>query len=363
LRRSWLLGALAPYIEKVATKTGSTRSPELLALADEDLARLMAPNDHERILERVARVSEGQMAEAIGRVGCWAVCHHDTDRFPPGLGVARDAPRALIGRGEQSILGDLEPEASVTIVGARRCSSYAREVAVGLGRDLARAGLIVVSGMAQGIDGAAHRGALESGRTVAVLGCGADRAYPAVNRGVYRQICESGLVLSELPPGEGPWRWTFPARNRMMAAMSRLTVVVEAAFGSGSLITADLASEGAGSVGAVPGQVTSQVAAGSNELLHAGAVFIRDAQDVLDAMLGVGVVSVERSGPQLDSLLFSALEVCEREGAEAGLIAEATGIGIPEAAAALSRLELLGYLEGSALGSFTRTPLAAAPAP
>jgi DNA processing protein len=174
----------------------------------------------------------------------------------------------------------------VTVVGARRASSYGREVARELGRELAAAGLVVVSGLAFGIDACAHRGALEAGLSFAVLGCGADVAYPAAHRSLWRRIGETGVILSELPPGTGPWRWTFPARNRIMAALGAMTVVVEAAERSGSLITADLAADLGRDLGAVPGPVGSRLSAGPNNLLAGGACVVRDAQDVLDAMLG-----------------------------------------------------------------------------
>ena len=159
---------------------------------------------------------------------CWACCRHDA-LYPAALRDAADAPWALIGRGDPALLRGLEPDGAVTVVGARRASSYGREVARELGRELAAAGLVVVSGLAFGIDACAHRGALEAGLTVAVLGCGADVAYPAAHRSLWRRIGERGLVLSELPPGTGAWRWTFPARNRIMAALAGMTVVVEAA--------------------------------------------------------------------------------------------------------------------------------------
>src|SRR5205807_7125839 len=125
---------------------------------------------------------------------------------------------------------------------------------------------------AMGIDAASHRGALEaSGRTVAVLGCGVDRPYPRINAPLYRRVREAGAVVAELPLGAPPSRWTFPARNRIMAGLAAATVVVEAAERSGSLITATFAVELGRDVGAVPGRVTSREAAGSNALLHAGA--------------------------------------------------------------------------------------------
>jgi DNA processing protein len=245
----------------------------------------------------------------------------------------------------------------VTIVGARRATSYGREVARELGRELASAGMIVVSGLAFGIDGCAHRGALDAGRTIAVLGCGPDVAYPSSHRTLWRRICEIGLVISEFPPGATPWRWTFPARNRIMAALSGMTVVVEAATRSGSLITTDLAADLGRDLGAVPGPVTSRASAGPNGLLASGAQVIRDAQDVLDAMLGPGRKPLPHSGPDLDPRLQAVLNAVEAGESTCDAVATATGVSGPAAAAALSRLELLGYLACSNLGTYSRTLL------
>ena len=283
LRRSWLLALLGPYIEKIAPGAPGLRSPELLRLSNEELVSVAAPKVAAQLLARVAAISERRFEEELSAADCWASCCHD-DFYPDSLSVAEDAPWALIGRGDARLLEGLEPFGAVTIVGARRATTYGREVARELGRDLAAAGLTVISGMAFGIDACAHRGALEAGRTIAVLGCGPDTAYPAAHRSLWRRISESGLVLSELPPGATPWRWTFPARNRIMAALAGMTVVVEAAERSGSLITAGVAADLGRDLGAVPGPVTSRASAGPNKLLAGGACMVRDAQDVLDAM-------------------------------------------------------------------------------
>ncbi|HEY7255825.1 MAG TPA: DNA-processing protein DprA, partial [Solirubrobacterales bacterium] len=198
LQRSWLLAELAPYIERTATGAPGSRSPELLRLSNEDLAAAAAPQAAERILAEVEEIGEGRMREGLRAAGCWACCRHDPE-YPVGLGDAADAPWALIGRGDTRLLARLEPEAAVTVVGARRASSYGREVARELARELAGAGQVVVSGLAFGIDACAHRGALEGGGlTVAVLGCGADVSYPAAHRSLWRRVGELGLVISEL---------------------------------------------------------------------------------------------------------------------------------------------------------------------
>jgi DNA processing protein len=236
--------------------------------------------------------------------------------------------------------------------------------------------MVVTSGLAFGIDACAHRGALDAGgKTIAVLGCGPDSPYPAAHRGLWRSIAETGVVISELPPGSTPWRWSFPARNRVMAALAGMTVVVEAATRSGSLITADLAAELGRDLGAVPGPVNSAPSAGPNDLLAGGACVVRDAQDVLDAMLGAGARSLERTGPPLEEELAIVLAAVEAGATNADAVVAAIGssgrtadpsdaapasdLPARRASVALARLELLGYLATTPVGTFTRTLLSA----
>lgn len=356
LRRARLLAHLAPYIEKIATGAPGRRSPELLRLGNEDLAEATAPKVATQILAQIAAVPEDRLRAELAVARCWACCRHDPS-FPPGLRDAIDAPWALIGRGDPALLARLRTDEAVTVVGARRASTYGREVARELGRELAAAGLVVVSGLAFGVDGCAHRGALDAGTTVAVLGCGADVAYPAAHRSLWRRIGESGLVISELPPGSGAWRWTFPARNRIMAALSGMTVVVEAAERSGSLITVDLAADLGRDLGAVPGPVGSRLSAGPNNLLAGGACLVRDAQDVLDAMLGPGARRIERAGPLLTPFQQGVLEALDRGAGTCDGVAADLGVTGGEAAVALSDLETLGYLTCSMVGVYMRTSL------
>lgn len=357
LRRSWLLAALGPYVERIATGDVGARSPELLRLSNEDLVEVAAPKIVGQMLARIAALPESRLSEELELAGCWACCRH-TDLYPASLRDAADAPWALIGRGSPRLLDRIEPFETVTIVGARRATSYGREIARELGRELAAAGMVVVSGLAFGIDGCAHRGALDGGRTIAVLGCGPDVAYPSSHRTLWRRICEEGLVISEFPPGATPWRWTFPARNRIMAALAGMTVVVEAATRSGSLITTDLAADLGRDLGAVPGPVTSRASTGPNDLLAAGAHVIRDAQDVLDAMLGPGQHRLEPRGPDLDPQLQAVLAAVEAGETTCDGVAALTGISGPTVATALARLELLGFLTCSNVGTYSRTLLA-----
>ena len=177
LRRSWLLALLGPYIEKIATGAPGSRSPELLRLSSEDLAAVAAPKVAGQLLGRVAAISERHFERELLAAQCWACCRHE-GLYPAALRDAADAPWALIGRGDPALLEGLEPDGVVTVVGARRASSYGREIARELGRELASAGIVVVSGLAFGIDACAHRGALDAGLTIAVLGCGPTRPTP-----------------------------------------------------------------------------------------------------------------------------------------------------------------------------------------
>lgn len=356
LRRSRLLAHLAPYIERVATGAPGSRTPELLRLSSEDLAMAAAPKVADQILARVAAVPENDLRAELDAADCWGCCRHHP-LYPAGLRDAADAPWALIGWGDPAWLDSLSKEETVTVVGARRASSYGREVARDLGRELAAAGLTIVSGLAFGIDACAHRGALEAGLTIAVLGCGADVAYPVAHHSLWERVGASGLVLSELPPGAGPWRWTFPARNRIMAALAGMTVVVEAAERSGSLITADLAADLGRDLGAVPGPVGSRLSAGPHSLLAGGACLVRGAQDVLDAMLGAGAQRIERAGPALEAQQQAVLEALELGAETCDAIAADLGVAGGAAAAALADLESMGYVKCSLVGAYTRTAL------
>jgi DNA processing protein len=356
LRRLQLVGLLTPFIERVATGEPGERSAELLALTDEALARAVAGRKAEAMLAETAAADPAALRNRVRDADCWAVCRHQ-DAYPEGLRDASDAPPALVGRGDPGGLARLRRDSTVTVVGARRASAYGREMARALADEVSRAGFTVVSGLAWGVDGAAHEGALGGGFTAAVLGCGADLPYPRHHHALYERIREGGLILSELPPGTGPWRWTFPARNRIMAALGSMTIVVEAAGRSGSLITAELASELGREVGAVPGPVGARMSAGTNQLIADGARLVRDAQDVLDALIGPGARRPALSGPVLDAGLAAVLDRVEGGDAGSDSIAVALGCGGDEATARLVRLELMGYVKRSFAGAYSRTPL------
>jgi DNA processing protein len=293
----------------------------------------------------------------------WTIARGSPD-YPAGLEDLRakqpGPPSVLHGLGERSAVCELEPGAAVTIVGARRASAYGVEVAETLGRDLAAAGMVIISGMAHGIDAAAHRGALAAGgTTVAVLGGGPDVVYPPGQRRLHQRILDGGgAIISEAPPGQAPARWSFPARNRIMAALAQITIVVEAAERSGTRITSDWALELSDRViGAVPGPVSSRLAAGPNALLADGARVVRDAQDVLDELIGVGAVAVRGVGPALEEGLARVLELVEAGEGTCDGVAVAGRIEPREVAVSLVRLELLGYVRADAAGRYWRTSL------
>jgi DNA processing protein len=231
-----------------------------------------------------------------------------------------------------------------------------------LGAELAAAGFAVVSGMALGIDSAAQEGALRAGGlTIAVLGCGVDVAYPPRNGRLYAEIVERGVVIGEFPPATEPRRWTFPARNRIMAALGAMTVVVEARERSGSLITAEMAQSLNRDVGAIPGLVGTSPAAGTNALIRDGAALIRGAQDVLDALLGPGAArgpARTAVGPPLEEELAGVLDLVERGAGTSDSLARASGLRPGRLATALVRLELSGYLRRNGDGRYERTSLA-----
>ena len=260
--------------------------------------------------------------------------------FPPLLRAIHDPPPGIFVRGGAEL--ELLRRPAAAVVGARACSPYGAQVARTLGRELAAAGLVVVSGLARGIDGEAHRGALDAGgHTVGVLGCGVDRDYPASHRQLAARIRECGLVVAEYPPGVEPAPWRFPARNRIIAGLAGVTVVVEARERSGALITADLALEEGREVFAVPGEITSALSAGTNDLLRLGAAPLVTAKDVLDVF---GIDAAAAPDPQLTEDGRRALDRVRDGPAGADELVRATGLDASALATALTELELAGLV-------------------
>jgi DNA processing protein len=346
LRRSWLLARLGGWLEHARHERA--RLPEVLALPDDKLVLALAEREADTITTELEAFDAGAARSEVARVGLRAVCRHD-ELYPPRLLHARDAPAALHVGGSLRHLERLgrADELTVAIVGTRRASRDGLAVARALGRDLAIAGVPVISGMALGIDAAAQAGALDGGGlSVAVLAGGAETPYPPSKRQLHGALIEAGLVVSEMPPGTRPWRWAFPARNRTIAGLADLTVVVEAAERSGSLITAELAMKLGRDVAAVPGPVTASISAGSNALLHDGAILVRNVQDVLDAIYGVGgAPAIHPARPiELEPHLRAVLDAVSEGRDTAAALGGGSADDAARALVALSELEVRGLV-------------------
>jgi DNA processing protein len=258
--------------------------------------------------------------------------------YPRPLAELHDPPAQLYVRGDVDVLS----QPSVAIVGARSCSAYGAQVARSLAGELAASGLVVVSGLARGIDADAHRGTLAvGGHTVAVLGCGIDRDYPRSHAELARRIRANGAVVSEYQPGVEPAPWRFPARNRIIAGLCAATVVVEARERSGALITADFALELGRDVFAVPGEITSALSAGTNDLLRQGAAPLLSAADVLTAL---GLESDVRPLPPLSPAGAQVLRILADGPRDADAVSRSSGRSPAEVSAVLVELELTGVV-------------------
>ena len=209
------------------------------------------------------------------------IINKEDRNYPKKLKEIPDPPEKLYCIGDVKLL-DMP---SLAVVGSRKCSEYGRQVSLKIGKEAARNNLAVVSGLAKGIDSYAHMGALQAGgKTIGVLGCGADVCYPKENYRLYRQIAEEGLIVIELPPGTMPTPYTFPRRNRIISGLSEATVVAEAGTNSGALITAEIAAAHGREVFAVPGNITSQYSLGANKLIVDGARPIAVIDDIFTAL-------------------------------------------------------------------------------
>jgi DNA processing protein len=356
----------------------------VLALQDDALIEAVCGGTDLR--EQLASVSPSDLLASAAAAGLEVVCRHSAG-YPTPLLDETAPPAALFVRAGGDararltrLVGDVRddgdprdadaPVAAVAIVGTRRASPEGLEIARMLGRGLAGAQVTVVSGMALGVDSAAHAGAVEvCGPTIAVLGGGADVPYPMRKAGLYEAILAAGgAVVSEMPPGFRAFRWNFPARNRIIAALAPVTIVVEAAERSGSLITAELALELGRDVGAVPGPVLSWRSRGTNALLRDGATLIRDVRDALELVLGIegADAALKRAAeetiappvtlePELRALLAAVEDGRDSVGS---LASDAAAAAIVRAG--LTELKLLGLVRFVSGGRVLRTTRAAA---
>lgn len=282
--------------------------------------------------------------------------------YPSCLSQIHDPPPALFLKGDPARLAEFMARPRAAIVGARRASRYGKDAARRIAEELSDNGVCVVSGMALGIDAAAHEGSLmAAGGAIAVLGCGVDIVYPRTNARLYRTIIENGLVISEYPPGNEPVPWRFPARNRIIAGLAGGVIVVEAKGKSGALITADFALEQGREVWAVPGSIFSDLSEGTHRLLRAGASAITSAFDVLEDM-GIDVSALNHqpanaaARPPADLTgderrLFDALD---SSSAHPDSLAKAAKLSGARVSAALVSLELKGLARADDTGGYSR---------
>jgi DNA processing protein len=349
--RTWLLGRLAGHLEPARQ-----RIEQVLGLDDEELIAAVGGGQRAAIASEFLRVDVEALVERARKSGLELICGCQPD-YPARLRALASPPAVLHVAGDLDSFLAIAESDPVAIVGARKPSPYGLDVARSLGRGLGRAGVPVVSGMALGIDSAAHTGALAAdAATVAVLPGSACDPYPPGRRALHRQILAGGAAVSELGPGASIRRWMFPARNRIIAALAATTVVVEAAERSGALLTAAVARGVGRPVGAVPGRITTLQAVGPNAMLAGGAYVVRGAQDVLDQLFGAGVRGVagdERAelAPELRALLGAIAE-----GHETAAALARAGFPVEQGLAALASLELGGYVRRQPGGRFSILP-------
>jgi DNA processing protein len=263
----------------------------------------------------------------------------DAPEFPRLLREIANPPTCLWTRGDVALFGP----AAIAIVGARAATREGLEIAYQIAGDLTRAGMVVVSGLARGVDAAAHAGALDAGgKTIAVLGTGIDRVYPSENKALHERIAASGLLVTEFPPGSPPDLFHFPQRNRIISGLSRAVVVVEAREKSGSLITARLAGDQGRDVMVVPGPTRSGQNRGGHALLRDGAKLVESAVDILQELgLDSTGVPVHQS---LETVEFTVDDIAAQMQIPAG-----------EALARLLEWELTGEIQRIGSGRFIRS--------
>ncbi len=266
----------------------------------------------ERIAATRGKFDVSAEIEKAEKLGVWII-NIDDERYPPALRQIYDPPPVLYIKGS---LGR-EDNLAISIVGSRRCSLYGQEQASRLGHFLSSAGFTICSGMARGIDTAAHQGALSAeGRTIAVQGCGLAQVYPPENKKLFELIAESGACISELALGYEPLSDNFPPRNRIIAGLSLGTIVVEAGFRSGALITARMALENNREVMAVPGKIDSPLSKGTHRLIKQGAKLIESVEDVMEALGYIGEqleehvsAAAEKAAKKIETPLFDIKEL------------------------------------------------------
>lgn len=340
--------------------SSTIEAARLLRLEPEEMLEALR-REHPEIDESLAIATEQLLDGARDRDGLWTVCRHEPE-YPERLRrfeSLSDVPAVIYGVGRKELFDELTDDNGLAIVGARRASAYGREVAYSLANEAAAAGMIVVSGMALGVDGAAHRGALQGGgRTIAVLAGGPELAYPRSHRLLHEQIRSAGCVVAENPPGTQAQRWAFVARNRLIAGLSAMTVFVEGSEDSGAMHTVRFAEELGTGVGAVPGPITGPLSVGPNKLLSIeGVTVVCGMADVLEE-LAITPEAPRLPGfadPEIDELGTQILDLIAAGDRTPRELAQSLPARRPrEISQALGQLELLGMVERETSGEYVR---------
>lgn len=336
-----LVALLTAFGSPEAVLAASSRS--LAAVAGPDAATRLARRDPER-----SEATRAWLSDPAHRLVCW-----DDGAYPRTLLELPDPPPVLFAIGRIELLA----RTSIAIVGSRQATAQGADDARAFAHTLAEAGLTVVSGLAHGIDAAAHRGALGTdASTIAVMGTGPDRVYPASQRDLAHAIAERGLIVTQFAPGTPPLKGNFPQRNRIISGLAQGVLVVEAAPMSGSLITARLAAEQGRDVFAIPGSIHSPLSKGPHKLIRDGAKLVETAQDVL-AELGRPAGHggrPEAGSPESDAVRARLLDAMGRGPVDLDRLVARTGLSSEAIAAALVHLELDGRVAALPGGRWER---------
>lgn len=341
----WLAISRVPYIgpariERLLQTFGSLSVA--WSAPQEELRLALEPRALSELLAARSRIDPAGELARLARSGIRAV-HPGHPSYPRLLAEISGRPSVLYVRGELAPADDR----SIAIVGTRRATPYGRQAAERIAAELAQAGVTVVSGLARGVDAAAHRATLEAGgRTIAVLGSGPDVIYPAEHRRLAEQILECGAILSEFPPGAKPDAQNFPARNRIVSGMTLGTLIVEAPARSGALITATFAADQGREVFVLPGSIFAQTAEGTNALLRDGARLVRDGADILED-LGLATASgpvLTQSQMSLDENERRLLAALGKEARHIDELAEEAELPAAAVSALMLTMELKGLV-------------------
>jgi DNA processing protein len=359
---AWLRLSLVPGIPGEAARRAAAHPGGLGALLEAGRGALLAAG----MPEEAARALTGAPPDWLPAALDWlAQPGHDLltladPDYPPLLKLAPGAPVALFLRGDRTLLA----RPHFAMVGSRNPTPQGAENAYAFARHLAGCGLVICSGLAAGIDAAAHRGALAAGgATTAVLGCGPDRAYPAANAELAGRIAAQGLVISEYLPGTRPMKENFPRRNRIISGLSLGVLVVEAAQRSGSLITARLAGDQGREVFAIPGSIHNPLSRGCHALIRQGAVLVETADDILAEIGPLAGVAIPAEAlgpdapavaPEPDGDYRKLLDALAHDPAGVDALAARTGLTAAEVSSMMLILELQGAVESLPGGRFAR---------